>query len=259
MIDGIVMCRCMKSPHHIWYWYTNVIHIRQVYPHTPIVIIDDHSKEEYRLLCRSVEMSVPKLSVIKSDLPPGRGELLPFYYLHKYKYFDKALLIHDSMFLQHNIDNDIHLQYPGFQFLWHFKSTYRHEEPTQYLIDNMKFSPDVYKDINDLYSSDSRWVGCFGTAMVITHSALNMLESRFNAFSRLSELVDTRDKRSGLERVIPFMLMMICGKQKGTDYYGMYGDIMSNHPMSFRLSFDVYCQHKKELDKLPIVKVWSNR
>ena len=258
MMDGIVICRCMKAPQHIWYWYINVTRIRSIYPSLPIIIIDDYSKEEYRLLCKPVEVSVSKLNVINSELPPGRGELLPFYYLHKYKYFDNALIIHDSMFIHHRIDN-VKLQYPGFQFLWHFDSSFRHEEPTQYLIDNMGLSKDVYHDINALYTCGDKWVGCFGTAMIITQSALDMLENRFKAFSRLAELVDTRDKRSGLERVIPFMLMMICGKQSGDDYRGLYGNIMSNHPMSFRLSFDMYCENKKNLEQLPVVKVWSKR
>ena len=43
------------------------------------------------------------MEIINSEFP-GRGELLPYIYFLKYKWFDNAVIIHDSVFFHKTID-----------------------------------------------------------------------------------------------------------------------------------------------------------
>jgi len=64
-------------------------------------MIDDHSKTEY---VTPIPASYTNITLIQSELDPGRGELLPYYYFHKYNatIFNNAshaCILHDSVFV----------------------------------------------------------------------------------------------------------------------------------------------------------------
>ena len=63
-----------------------------------IVIVDDNSNYEYV----KSEFDYKNIEIIQSEFP-GRGELLPYYYLLKYKFFKNAVIIHDSVFFHKRI------------------------------------------------------------------------------------------------------------------------------------------------------------
>lgn len=262
-VDGIVILRCMKKPVHMWYWHTCVHRIRAVHPTMPVVIVDDHSDPDMRAACIPIEGTIPHLTVIESDLQAGAGEILPLYYMFTKRLFETALVIHDAMFLNQPIPESIALHTPGFRFLWHFSSNFRHEEATMQTMGAL--SSETQKEIMRVYNNGGEWLGCFGTAMYVTLDALDSIETRFSGITKLAATVNTRSMRSGLERVIPLMLMIINDDKSSTTgvyskcEYSVFGDIFLNHPMPFKLTFENYMQNTGTFKNRPVVKVWSER
>eukprot|EP00798_Chlamydomonas_sp_ICE-L_P028133 gene28133-biopygen32085 len=262
-VDGIVILRCMKKPVHMWYWHTCVHRIRAVHPTMPVVIVDDHSDPDMRAACIPIEGTIPHLTVIESDLQAGAGEILPLYYMFTKRLFETALVIHDAMFLNQPIPESIALHTPGFRFLWHFSSNFRHEEATMQTMGAL--SSETQEEIMRVYNNGGEWLGCFGTAMYVTLDTLDCLKTRFSGITKLAATVNTRSMRSGLERVIPLMLMIINDDESSTTCvystceYSVFGDIFLNHPMPFKLTFENYMQNTGTFKNRPVVKVWSER
>ena len=100
------------------------------------MIIDDHSNTKYA----TFEIEDPYVSFIKSDLPPGRGEILPYYYMYRDKLFEKAIIIHDGVFIQ----KEVQIPDADFKFLWnsHFPDMY----------DKNTFNVDIYVNLADEYA-----------------------------------------------------------------------------------------------------------
>ena len=90
---GFIITRHVNSEKTNMYWNRCVRCIRTFYPLKKIVIIDDNSDQSFV----KDEFNYRNVIHIQSEFP-GRGELLPYYYFHKNKFFENAVIIHDSVF-----------------------------------------------------------------------------------------------------------------------------------------------------------------
>ena len=61
----------------------------------------------------------------------SRGELLPYYYFYRFKFFDTAVIIHDSVFINDFIDNRSLLT-PNCKILWSFEHDWDQERRNIY-------------------------------------------------------------------------------------------------------------------------------
>ena len=105
---GFIILRYVMSEKTNMLWQECYKCIRKFYDN-PIVIIDDNSDSKF---LTTLEMT--NVTIIQSEYPK-RGELLPYYYFLKEAWFDTAVILHDSVFIQAPIKFDK----PNF-FLWHF-------------------------------------------------------------------------------------------------------------------------------------------
>ena len=80
---GFIVTRHVNSELTNKYWNHCVKLLRTLYPLRKIVIIDDNSNYDFV----KPEFNYKNLQVIQSEYP-GRGELLPYYYYIKNKFFD---------------------------------------------------------------------------------------------------------------------------------------------------------------------------
>ena len=108
---GVIILRHVNNEITNTYWMYCYDCIRNIYPNNKILIIDDNSNYEY-----VGEKNIINTEIIQSEFP-GRGELLPYYYFQKTKPFDRALIIHDSVFLNKKIETNTN----DFNFLWDFQ------------------------------------------------------------------------------------------------------------------------------------------
>jgi len=185
------------------------------------MIVDDASE-----FVNESGVNMTNIRTVQSEYPK-RGELLGYYYFHKLKPFDTAMILHDSMFIQKNIHI---LGVNTVAFLWEFSS-----EP--------EFNNDPNGDIqllNTLKNNDKlvetymarRWTGCFGTMSVISHTFLDTLVNKYDLFQLLDH-VKSRPLRMNLERVFG----VVCSLE--TQVITICGNIF-NHPGTFNLTFDTY-------------------
>ena len=98
MSYGFIITRHVNSQQTNEYWNHCVKLIRTYYPLRKIIIIDDNSN--YNFVKSYHEYK--NVKIIQSEYP-GRGELLPYVYFLKNKWFENAVIIHDSLFFHKHI------------------------------------------------------------------------------------------------------------------------------------------------------------
>ncbi len=207
--------------------------IRKFYPEHPIVIIDDNSNQEF---VTNKEMT--NVTIVNSEYPQ-RGELLPYYYYSRNKWFDTAVIIHDSVFINKYIDFSVE----NYKLLWHFEHFWDIPDDEIPILQ-------VFNDpeIVQFYHDKHLWKGCFGGMSIITHDYLLQVNHKYD-FEKLLDVIHNRKHRMGFERVIACLLQ----KNKPIDV--LLGDIIQY--MDWGITFD-----KKDnplYKDLPLIKVWSGR
>jgi len=204
------------------------------------MIIDDNSKKD--LLS---EIPLHNAIVVESEFV-GAGELLPYYYFYKLKPFDKAMVLHDSMFIQKPVDFD---SVSSVKFLWHF-GNHAHdntvgEERLIQLLDN-------HDDLLKYYRA-KQWHGCFGVASIVSYDYVKQIQDKYNFFVLVNH-VKTRQSRQFMERIFATVAFVEAGLDRVTCSIG--GEI-GRYPNNFYARFHQYKQMTNK--PLAIYKVWCGR
>lgn len=232
---GYIMSRHARTSQHARIWLECLRCIRLHDPRAPVVIIDDHSDPQ--LVPSDVDARVMAedalTTIVRSKYGPGRAELLPYLYLHSDRPFEKAVVLHDSMFLQ-SPTADLIDSVADVAFLWDFGPR-RHDWDAMrgLVLDTPLGHAD---ELMALANDDCAWTGCFGTASVITWDFLDRIEKTYGMLSRLEPLVVSRRERCELERVFALCCIHARG---GSLPPVLYGSIFK-HPFCFVLSMDIY-------------------
>jgi hypothetical protein len=209
---GFIILRHVNSYKSNCFWKESYNCIRRLYPTTQIIIIDDNSDLSH-LDSAGVELN--NCIIINSEYP-GRGEILPYYYFYKYKWFDRAIIIHDSVFIQKYIDfNRIEGEV---NFLWDFTHDWDNEKLEIEYINNLSNN----EDLSELYKNKNNWLGCYGVMSIINHDLLNLIQTKYSFFNLL-DVIKTRHDRMCLERIFS----VICNKldNRLSSNTSIFGDI----------------------------------
>lgn len=228
---GFIILRHVNSELTNQYWITCVNSIRKFYPENEIIIIDDSSNHKFI----TVE-NLYKITIVKSKYPK-RGELLPYIYYLKYKLFDTAVILHDSVVINKKIDFSV----KNYKFLWEFEHNWDQIEDETRMIDAFK-----NKDLKEFYENKDLWKGCFGAMTIITHNFLQSINNKYD-LSKLLELVTCRYNRCSFERVIA------CLFQKEAKKETLLGNL--HKYCKWKISF----YEINNYSHLPIVKYKSGR
>lgn len=248
MSCGFIFPRHVKTISQNNIWWTCVRQIRKYYPDIEIVIIDDHSDRTN--LMNPPEGLDARITVIYSDYPKNCGELLPYLYFYERKFFNKACILNDSMFLQQRINFDA---VATVQFLWHFKRSEILNEPSLFgLTTHLKHGQKVWRILNN---ADLCPFGMFASASVMTWSVVKQLQEDFDLQS-LSRWVTTRRHRMAMERILAALCFI--SYPDLVKQLSLVGDIHTM-PKAFQFSLIDYQSNQYELSKFPLVKVWNGR
>ena len=254
MTYGFIITRHVNSQETNKYWNQCVKLIRTLYPLKKIIIIDDNSKEEFV----SADHEYTNLEIIKTEYH-ARGELLPFIYFLKYKWFDNAVIIHDSVFIHKRIPFEI-LKVPVLP-LWHHPKDKENIKNIIRIVSNLKNSRKLYSKIynrSDLVlgmNNDSYDI-CFGCQCFINLNFLEMLESKYK-ISNLVNAVHCRTDRCSLERVMGILFNEEYRKLKNVK--SLFGGI-ANHHKSFGYHYPEYFNDFKNKKIVhSVVKIWTGR
>lgn len=250
---GFIIIRHVNSEKTNKYWNHNVKLLRNLYPLKKIVIIDDNSNYDFV----KADFEYKNLQIIQSEFP-GRGELLPYFYYLKHKFFANAIIIHDSVFIHRRINFE-NLNGLDVLPLWFFNSDKENIQNTQriayYLKNNMGINEKLTKDLNILGLSSSKWFGCFGVQSYINLRFLERIQAKYNIIN-LTKAVSNRADRCCLERI--FGAIFFTESPKLFSKKSLLGNIMTYHQWGY--SFDQYMTDlKKGTISRSVIKVWTGR
>jgi len=258
---GFVLTRHVNSEKTNKYWNECYTCIRKFYPTNTVIIIDDNSKYEY---ITPLPYTPPLTNVffIQSEFQ-GRGELLPYYYLNKYKLFPKAIIIHDSVFIQQPINLETSTTSTEVKLIWNFQHFWE-KPPNPDLTNDIKYlisklNPQHTQRLLELYEKKDQWTGCFGVMSIINTEYISTTLDQTYHFFNLLEHVTTRTHRCCLERVFG----LICADLLQTPAPTLLGDIHHyiNQYCNWEYDFDQYMNDKNnmKLQKFPMIKAHSGR
>jgi hypothetical protein len=250
---GFIMTRHVNSETTNRYWNHSVKLLRTFYPERKIIIIDDNSNQNFV----KADFDYKNVEIIQSAFP-GRGELLPYYYYLKNKYFDNAVILHDSVFIHRRI-NFRALNGMKVLPLWHFNSDNENVDNSAKIISRLQNPHILYDKLkNELTVGlpNDIWYGCFGVQSYINHDFLLHIEQKYKITNMISNVL-CRNDRCCLERIMG--CIFYTESPKILKMKSFLGDI-TKHVNWRKYTFDKYSYHlKKGTIPSPVVKVWSGR
>ena len=243
---GFIILRHVNSIQTNKYWQECYRCVRNIYPNNKIVIIDDDSNCDFL-----TDIQMTNSIIVESEFKK-RGELLPYYYYIQNKWFDNAVIIHDSVFIKADVISKYIKMNVSYKFLWHFSEhCWDLDENILPLIHSLN----NHANLLEFYHG-KKWNGCFGGMSFINYGFLTHLNNKYD-FSNLLSQITTRENRSSFERVIACIFQY---ENKIMDS-GILGDIFTYCRVGY--SFDEYMDEnnnlKKDIDKYPVIKVWTGR
>jgi len=254
MTYGFIIIRHVNSEETNKYWNQNVKLIRTLYPNKKIVIIDDNSNNEFLKSDNNYE----NLTIIQSEYPK-RGELLPYIYFLKYRWFENAVIIHDSVFIHKRIPFEI-LRCPVLP-LWHHPQDKENIQNTVRLVtglkNNLKLYSKIYgKEPQILGFNNDKYNICFGCQCFINLNFLDRLERKYG-ITRLVKFVNCRTDRCTLERILGLLFCEEYPQLKNIK--SLFGEIIK-HYKSFQYNYSDYINdfNNKRIYH-SVVKVWTGR
>lgn len=175
-------------------WISSYNSIRKLYTNK-IVIIDDNSS------LNTVDGKLSNTEIIKSEFN-GAGEILPYYYFLKYKWADKMVFLHDSMFMNRPF-RDTELE-GDIKYHWYFEGNGINDfRKISNYISLLKNNTELQAFATD---TDTNWFGCFGATTISSLSTIQYLEDEYKIFSCLVLSIRTRKDREAFERVFGIVL-----------------------------------------------------
>ena len=240
---GFIIIRHVNNKLTDYYWKECYTCIRKFYDN-PILIIDDSSNKDFL----NENIFLKNCTVIYDKEHKGGAELLPYYYFHKLKPFDTAVIIHDSVFIQSKINFELK-ESENIRFLWTFQHHWDDEifDWIRELTNEIIHSQELLR----FYHQKHLWIGCFGVMSVIKWDFLNKIDERHQIFKLLLPKVTSRKNRHGLERLFPMIACFNDNTIKDTQF----GDI--HNYIKWGITFPEYLS--QDFSQYPIMKVWSGR
>lgn len=238
---SFIILRYVNDAKSNLYWNRCYDCIRKYYPVNTIYIIDDHSK--YQPV--RIGHDTSNTHVINSDLPPGRGELLPYYYLLTKKFSKNAVYIHDTIFIHKKIDKSL-LNTSSYHFMW----TAEHKWDPDIDVLQILNKFDNSTDLINFYKTKHKWSVCFGGMAILNLDFIQHIFNNKNYMDILIDVITTRSKRMSFERIIAVLL----------SYYGnnptkpVNGDIHKS--LKWGTNYETYLKFPNH-DK--IYKIWTAR
>ena len=229
---GFIILRHVNSEVTNKYWIECYNCIRKFY-NDKIIIIDDNS--DYNYISSDIELV--NCDIIKSEIH-GAGEILGYYYFHKFHYFEKAIILHDSVFINKYIDFSI-FDNEKIKYLWHFTHDWDNEEEELALLNIFN-----NLELKKFYYEKDNWHGCYGLQSIIEYNFLDSIVKKYDLFILLKYLTN-RSIRMNLERI--FSVISTYEYNNLKDNPSIYGII--HHYIHWGYTFENYLNDKESYNK----------
>jgi hypothetical protein len=254
MSFGFIITRHVTCEKTNKYWNQNVKLLRLLYPLRQIIIIDDNSNQDFV----KADYEYKNVRVIQSEYP-GRGELLPYIYFLRNKWFNNAVILHDSVFLHKRIPFN-KINEPVIP-LWHFNYDKENIGNLLRIAHGLKNNYNVFQRLTNSQNnvlglnSQNDFICCFGVQTYISHTFLNLIENKYG-FSNLVNFVKNRTDRCAMERIMGLLFSLEYPKL--LRYKSLLGNIQKSGNWGY--TYDEYEENfKKNKVVKVVVKVWTGR
>lgn len=257
---GIILTRYITSEKTNIYWNQCIKLIRYLYgTDILIVVIDDNSDTEFV----KSDYDYENIKIINSEYPK-RGELLPYIYYLKYKWFDRAIIIHDATFFHKKINiSSINEEVLP---IWHFERDRENIDNIIRIATTLKNSIVVihkldmrlipkYNSLGFIMPIDE-WSGCFGCQSIINLSFLERLQRKYE-ITNMIDVVTCRKDRCSLERILGCLFYL--ESPSLIKYPSLMGNILKLNIWGTTIEEYMDDLNTKKIVKYPIMKVWSGR
>lgn len=244
MSFGFIILRHVNNRKSDLFWKECYRCIRKFYDQ-PIIIIDDSSKKEYL----NEDIILTNTTIIYDITHKGAGEVLPYYYFHKLKPFEQAVILHDTIFIQSEIDFELGV-YDNIKMMWTFPHNY--DDEIFHIIQKIIEPLDKSTELIDLYHRKHNWLGCFGVMSVIKWDFIDKINLNHKLFDNIFGTVKDRLHRCAFERVFALLVYF---NNYTYDTKNMLGHIYDY--CQWGLTFDDYLN--ENISHLPIAKIWVGR
>ena len=250
---GFIITRHVNSELTNKYWNNCIKCLRMFYPQKKIVIIDDNSNSDFL----KADFEYNNIEIINSEFK-GRGELLPYYYFAKNKFFNNAVIIHDSVFFHKRFPFEKLNMYNVLP-LWFFYPDKENLTNTLRIVSKLKNTQEIQQKVmlnnSVLGMKHTKWYGCFGVQSYINHDFLKHIEKKYD-ISKMITAVSCRKDRCGLERILGAIFYTECPQI--TEIKSIFGDIMKYQKWGYSYN-DYENSIKQRVLPKGIVKVWTGR
>jgi hypothetical protein len=238
---GFVIVRHVQSELTSQYWHKSYQLIRKLYPDVPIVVIDDNSNP--RFLRKDLEVGLVHCKILSSEYPQC-GEMLGYYYFLKHHWFEKAVVLHDSVFLLKRMD---FTSCSPVKFLWYINDNKWDDVEMETQLLSQLGGPYL-----ELYTEKTRWKGCFGVMSVIDYAFVKKIACLFV----LMDDIKTRRHRSCMERI--FAVACFYHHPSLRDDLSLMGDI-HQYILPWGFDYQTFVNNENRPELPPLVKVWTGR
>ena len=216
---GFIITRHVNSEDANNIWKNCINQIRKFYNDTQIIIIDDGSNYDF---INTEGVDLKNCTVIESEYKK-RGEFLPYYYFYKYKWFDRAIYIHDSVLVHEKINLD---NVNNVKFLWDFKAGDYETSAQNKIIEKILSHLNYSDELIPFFENKQNWKGCWGAMSVIDYDFLKIIVEKYNMIELLNYITD-RTQRINFERI--FAIICIHHNPSLLTEDSVFGD-HSNNP-----------------------------
>jgi hypothetical protein len=246
MSFGFIITRHVRDQHTNKYWNHSIKLIRTFYPTVSIIIIDDNSDQNFV----KSEFPYKNIMIINSEYP-GRGELLPYIYYIEHKWFDKAIILHDSTFIHKRIK--FYIKYPVVS-LFHFENNDSELQHVLNISNKLTNNAEIKHKLVNYNTGD--WNSCHGVQSIINHDFLVYINEKYS-LTNLLDVIKNRNDRCALERI--FGAIFFVETKNNTSFFGNINLIhkkFKNCDYTYSEYISLFKQKKIILD---VVKVWTGR
>ena len=255
-----IITRHVNSEQSNELWQENIRCIRRWYPTDPILIIDDHSNPAF-LSSLDTNNHNANIQIIASEFTPGSGEMLAYYYYHRLKLADTAILLHDSFWIQTPIPNLEKIRENSYfttKFLLSFDRFHENfQQETDYLRQLKNPEPLVWW----YHQTELCRYGCQGIQTIISHRFLLEMQEKHHILDLLP-LVKTRVDRMCMERVFAAVAMYLSPDLLDRNQVSIYGDFFRDYLQKYEYTTYEYFlanREKIEQDGRAFIKIFSGR
>ena len=234
---GFIVASCLRTHEHKLSLYECLNSIKHHHPSRQIVVVVDFTstKEFVDDVIREYQDVI-----FENDTPHVPADMLLLYFFKEKHYFQKAILLQDSMSIVSPLDIS---KTSDLDYLWHFtnhrvhwhiipepntefnkrNSIVTHDNLVEYCINHFIQKDGFKQYCIETYPKKNNWSGCFGCLCIIEYTMLCTLDTKCSIIETMMQMKDNRLRRA-IESIFPLACQYTLEQEIHTSFDGLYYD-----------------------------------